>query len=117
MHSTGSDNSYQNGPVERYHRTLANSIGYMLTGANLDIKYWPYAFYHAILLSNDFPEHNSITSPIEKATSKREVLSSLQNFGYHVFVRPPGKRKNKLKNHVSKGIFHVYDPHATKNVL
>ena len=37
---TGADSSNQNGPVERAHRTVANSIRAMLHGANLDIKFW-----------------------------------------------------------------------------
>ena len=53
---TGADNSHQNGPVERGHCTLANTIWTLLVGANLDIKFWPYAFYHALQMSNAFPE-------------------------------------------------------------
>ena len=71
LHSTGSDTYHQNGPVERYHSTLSNSIQAMLTGANLDIKFWPYALYHVIRLSNSFPEPNKITSPIDKAKSNQ----------------------------------------------
>ena len=33
---TGADASNQNGPVERGHRTVANAIRALLTGANLD---------------------------------------------------------------------------------
>ena len=53
---TGADNSHQNGPVERGHRTLANTSRTLLVGANLDIKFWPYAFYHALRMSNALPE-------------------------------------------------------------
>eukprot|EP00536_Pseudo-nitzschia_multiseries_P011320 jgi/Psemu1/28516/gm1.28516_g len=28
----------------------------MLSGANLPIKFWPFAFNHALRLSNEFPE-------------------------------------------------------------
>ena len=38
IHTTGYDTFYQNGPAEQSHRTSDNSIRYMLTGANLDIK-------------------------------------------------------------------------------
>jgi histone deacetylase 1/2 len=55
---TGADNSSQNGPVERGHRTLGNTIRALLTGANLPIKFWPYAFYHALRMSNALPSPN-----------------------------------------------------------
>ena len=61
---TGADNSHQNGPVERGHCTLANMIWAILIGANLDIKIWPYAFYHALCMSNALPERNATQSPI-----------------------------------------------------
>ena len=89
----------------------------MLTGSNLDIKFLPYSFYNAIQLSNSFPKPNTMTSPIEKAKSNQENLYSLLILGYRVYVQIPGKRKPKLKNHVSKGIFLGYDPHTTQNVL
>ena len=61
---TGADNSHQNGPVEQGHCTLANTICALLVGANLDIKFWPYAFYHALCMSNALPERNATQSPI-----------------------------------------------------
>ena len=64
LHPTGADTSHQNGPVARYHRTLANYIQAIITGDNLDINFLPYALYHDIRLSNPFPEPNTITSPI-----------------------------------------------------
>ena len=51
IHPNGDDTSHQNGLVEQYHRILANSIRYMLTGYNLNIKFWPYDLYHAIIIS------------------------------------------------------------------
>ena len=55
LHPTVVDTSHQYGPVERAHRTLDNYIRAILTEYNLDINFWPYALYHAILLSNSFP--------------------------------------------------------------
>ena len=89
----------------------------MITVTKLDIKFLPYALNHAIQLYNSFPAPNKITSTIDKVTSKRKNLSFLRTFGCCVYMRPPVKRKSKLKNHVSKGIFLVYDPHTTQNVL
>ena len=36
---TGAEASFQNEPIERAHRTLSNSIGALLTGANLAVKF------------------------------------------------------------------------------
>ena len=38
---TGADSSHQNGPVERAHCTVGDTVRALLTGANLDIKFWP----------------------------------------------------------------------------
>ena len=53
---TRANNSHQNSPIEQGYCTLANTIRALLVGANLDIKFWPYAFYHALRMSNAFPE-------------------------------------------------------------
>ena len=42
---TGSDDSKQNGVVERAHRTTAKGIRAYLIGANLPAEFWPYAFH------------------------------------------------------------------------
>jgi hypothetical protein len=117
IYPTGADSSHQNGPVERGHRTLANSIRALLLGANLDVKFWPYAFYHAMRLSNAFPEAGQHESPILKATSHKEDLTGLRTFGCRVWVRPPGHRKAKFKTRSRKGIFLGYVPYTTRNIL
>ena len=114
---TGADSSHQNGPVERGHRTLANSMRALLSGANLPIKFWPYAFYHALRLSNAFPERGHTESPLMKATAKREDLSNFRTFGCRVWVRPPGRRSAKLINNSRKGIFLGFVPYTTRNIL
>jgi hypothetical protein len=43
---TAPNSSHQNGPVERPHRDIGNSIRAMLSGASLASRFWPYAFYH-----------------------------------------------------------------------
>eukprot|EP00536_Pseudo-nitzschia_multiseries_P004809 jgi/Psemu1/10927/gm1.10927_g len=69
----------------------ANSMRSMLSGANLPIKFWPFAFYHALRLSNAFPEGNQHHSPLELATGHKEnlattlrpaTLSDVPNFQY-----------------------------------
>ena len=46
INPTGSDGSFQNGPAERGHRSISDGIRALLFGANLDIKFWPFAFHH-----------------------------------------------------------------------
>ena len=52
---TGADSSNQNRPVERGHRTVAKAVWALLTGADLHIKFWPYAFHHWLRLDNNIP--------------------------------------------------------------
>ena len=56
---TSADSLHQNGPVERAHRTVGDTVRALLTGANLDIKFWPYAFYHMLRISNSLPERGT----------------------------------------------------------
>ena len=114
---TGADASHQNGPVERGHRTIADMMRSLLTGANLDPKFWPYAFYHSLRLSNAIPERHQALSPLELATRTRENFTNLKTFGCRVWVRPPGKRKAKLIPNSKKGIFLGYVPYTMRNIL
>ena len=62
---TGADASLQNGPVECGHRTVANTIQSLLTGANMSVKFWPHAFCHALCTHNAIPnQQDPATSPI-----------------------------------------------------
>ena len=45
---TGADSSHQNEPVECAHCTITDRIRCLLSGANLPIKFWPYAFHHSL---------------------------------------------------------------------
>jgi hypothetical protein len=64
---TGADSSNQNGPTERAHLTVANAIRALLHGANLDAKFWPYAFHHYIRIKNSIPSKDQEHSPNELA--------------------------------------------------
>ena len=114
---TGADNSRQNGPVERAHRTIGNGIRSLLYGAGIDIRFWPYAFYHMLRLSNALPEKNRHKSPLEMATGKKEDFSHLRTFGCRVWVRPVGGRSSKYKTNSRKGTFLGYTPHTTRNII
>ena len=119
IHPTGLDTSFQNGPVKRAHRTLSNSIRALLTDVNLAVKFWPCAFYHAMRLSNAFPEAGKDISPIQLAnpTGKAEDLSKLRTFGCWTWVKPPGSQDAKLVPNSWKDIFLGYVPYTTRNIL
>ena len=85
--------------------------------ANLDIKFWPYAFYHAICISNALLECGATQSPISLATEKPENFANNQTFGCCVWVQPPGSCSAKLKPNFCKGIFLGYVPCTTWNIL
>ena len=87
IHPTGADASCQNGPVERAHRSIADTIRSLLTGANMSMKFWPYAFYHALRLQNAIPtRHDPNVSPITKATNIVEDFTNFWTFGCRVWV-------------------------------
>ena len=70
IHPTGADASHQNGHVERSHRYVGDAIRAFLSGANLDVKFWPYAFYHHLRISNALGFRGETQSPLELATKK-----------------------------------------------
>ena len=114
---TGADASHQNGPVERSHRTVADRIRCLLSGANLPIKFWPYAFHHSLRILNAIPGRGQEKSPIELATGKRENLKNFKTFGARVWIRPPGRRNAKFRNNARKGIFLGFVPDTTRNII
>merc|ERR1712138_3171 len=75
---TGSDSSSQNGPVERGHQTISTGIKSLLIGAGLDVKFWPYAFFHVLRLRNAIPGRGQHSSPLELSTKRKENLSNLR---------------------------------------
>ncbi|MCE2995760.1 MAG: hypothetical protein LW863_09190 [Flammeovirgaceae bacterium] len=114
---TGADSSNQNGPVERAHQTVANAIRALLLGANLDARFWPYAFHHYLRLKNSIPSRHRPLSPVVMATSRKDNFKDLRTFGCRVWVRPSGRRPIKLKPNSRKGIFLGYIPNTRKNIL
>ena len=83
---TGADASNQNGPVERGHLTVANSILAMLTGSNLGVKFWPYAFHHWLRINNSMPSRDQEMCPLQIATGKQDDFSTFRTFGCRVWV-------------------------------
>ena len=89
----------------------------MLLGANLDARFWPYAFHHYIQLANAFPSRDQLQPPITLAHNRRENFTHLRTFGSRVWVRPSGRRPSKLFPNSRKEIFLGFLPDTTKNIL
>ena len=114
---TGADASNQNGPVERGHGVVANAIRAILLGADLPIKFWPYAFHHWLRIDNSLPSKDQELSPHAIATGKRDDFSAFRTFGCRVWVRPPGRRQAKFRPNSRKGIFLGFLPNTDKNIV
>ena len=114
---TGADASNQNGPVERAHGTVAAAVRALLHGAGLGIKFWPFAFHHYLRLYNALPHAGQTASPLELTTGKQDDLTHFRTFGCRVWVRPPGRRRAKLRPNSRKGIFLGYIPNTTANIV
>ena len=102
---TGPDSSHQNGPGERPHQTIGDALRSMLSGANLQASFWPYAFYHYLRLYNFVPHGTRTSSPYEMCGSKLPNLSKLRTFGCRVHVRPTTARYGKVVPNSRLGIF------------
>ena len=114
---TGADASNQNAPVERGHLVVANAIRALLLGANLPIKFWPYAFHFWLRINNSMASRDQLVSPNYITTGKKDDLSALCTFGCRVWVRPPGRRSAKLIPYSRKGIFLGFIPNTDKNII
>ena len=49
---TGNDLSHQNSPVECTHCTIGDNVRVLFIVASLNIKFWSYAFFHHLHISN-----------------------------------------------------------------
>jgi hypothetical protein len=114
---TGADSSNQNGPVECAHLNVGSAIRAMLHGANLPIKFWPYAFHHYIRLKNAIPLKDQNMSPIELSVGQRENFAKMKTFGCRVWVRPTTRRKSKYSINSKRGRFLGFMPGTTQNIL
>ena len=105
---TGPDSSHQNGPGERPHQTIGDALRAMLSGANLQANFWPYAFYHYVRLYNFVPHGTRPSSPYEMCGADLPNLSKLRTFGCRVHVRPTTARYGKVIPNSRLGIFLGY---------
>ena len=91
VHPTGTDSSHQNGPVERAHRVIGDHVCVLSIGASLDIKFWPYAFFHPLRIQNLMAMNGQSSSRIFQVTGTKENFSGFCTFGCRTWIRPPTK--------------------------
>ena len=72
VHPTGTNSSHQNRPVKRSRRLIGEHVCALLIGANLDIKFWSYEFYHYLCFQNAMTMNGQSSSCIFQATGKKE---------------------------------------------
>jgi hypothetical protein len=61
---TAPASSFQNAPGERPHQDIGAALQVILRGANVDNKFWPFAFNYALQISNVLP-HGDRGVPLE----------------------------------------------------
>ena len=83
---TGADFSFQNVPVEQTYCTVSQGIRSLLIGADLDIKFWFYAFLHVLCIRNTLPGAGQTVPPIFQSTGKKDNFQNLHVFGCRVWV-------------------------------
>jgi hypothetical protein len=113
----GADSSYQNGPVERAHQTIGDALRTLLSGADLDPRFWPHGFFCFLRIKNALRGKDNSASYFERLHGHMANLAGLRTFGCRVWVCPPGQRSSRLKNHAIRGIFLAFLPNTTKNIL
>ena len=92
VHPTGTDSSHQIGPVERAHRVIGDHVRALLIGADLHIRFWPYAFFHHLCIQNAMTMNGQNASRIYLATEQKENFIGLRTFGCRTWICPPKQR-------------------------
>ena len=80
IYPTGSDASFQNGPVKRGHKIVSIGIKSLLTGVGLKIKFWLCVFMYVLRLCNAIPSHGKDESPLLLATGEKDNVKYLKAF-------------------------------------
>ena len=104
---TGADAFFQNGAMERAHRTVATSVCALLFVAGLPVKFLSYAFQHVLSIRNALPHCGQEKSPIEFAYKRKDNFKNLKTFGC-LHVQPPGIQSKRFKDDNQQGIFLGY---------
>ena len=108
VYETGGYSSNSNGPVERAHRTIADSIKAVLLGAGLPVRFWSFASFHVLRIRNAIPGAGQTASPLFLSTGKKDNFKNLRVFGCRVIVPPLGSKKARFAKQAKKGIFLGY---------
>jgi hypothetical protein len=101
---TAPASSFQNAPGERPHQDIGAALQVMLRGANLENKFWTFAFNYALQIINVLP-HGDRGVPLQRFTGTRSSVLRYRTFGCLVIVKPPDKRNGKLEQHFRRGFF------------
>jgi hypothetical protein len=67
---------------------IGDALREMLSGANLQLDFWPYAFYHYIWIYNFLSHCDRPSSPYEMCGAPLPNLAKLWRFGCRIYVRP-----------------------------
>ena len=102
---TEADSPSQNGAVERWNATLANTVRVLIYSSGLHAKYWSAALIHAVYLHNRRVHSKLKRAPFECWNGVTPNLTRLKVFGLRVCVKCPGHRRAKLDKHDFRGIF------------
>jgi hypothetical protein len=101
---TAPASSFQNAPGERPHHNIGATLQIILHGANLENKFWPFAFNYSLQISNVLP-HGDRGVPLGRFTGERSSVQRYRTFGCLVIVKLPGKRNDKLEQNFRCGFF------------
>ena len=83
---TAADSSHQSGPGEHPHCTIKDALCTILAGADLDTKFWPYAFHHYLRIYNLTSHGDRSESCFEICTGQVPNLKPLRTFGCRVYA-------------------------------
>ena len=108
VEATGADSPSQNGSVEKWNHTLANTVRVLLCSSGLPAQYWSAALLHAVYLHNRRVHSKILKTPYEAWNGIQPDLKRLKLFGSRVCIRRTGHRRAKLDRHDFRGIFIGY---------
>jgi hypothetical protein len=86
----------------------------MLSGANLQPNFWPYAFNHYLWVHNFVPHGNRPSSPNEMCGAPLPNLTRLRTFGCRIHVRPTTARYGRVVPNSRLGVFLGYSRSLVK---
>ena len=119
LHPTATEAHHANGVIERANRTVDAGIRNLLHGANLPVRFWPYAFHFFLHIKNAaLPRRGAEQCAYTKSRGLRPNLQRLRTFGCRVWVKAPGtKRRIKYIADARKGVNLGFLPGSTKSIV